>query len=197
MFDVIIIGNGPAGVSAALYTKRANLNTLVIGKDNGALEKAQRIDNYYGFPGGISGKELIKAGLDQLKELNTQYLQEEVITIEYDNGIFSVGTNKDKYIAKTVILATGVSRLNSKVEGIKEFEGKGVSYCAVCDANLYKDKTVAIIGNNNSIFDVNYLSQLCKKVIFISSEKITMETKLNIEIVDNCIINNLIQEKIH
>ena len=78
MFDVVIIGNGPAGVSAALYTKRANLNTLVIGKDNGALEKAERIDNYYGFPGGISGIELIKSGLKQLKDLGVDYLQEEV-----------------------------------------------------------------------------------------------------------------------
>lgn len=178
MFDVVIIGNGPAGVSAALYTKRANLNTLVIGKDNGALEKAERIDNYYGFPGGISGKELIKYGLNQLKELNIEYLQEEVITIEYDDGIFSVGTNKDKYDAKTVILATGVSRINTKIEGIKEFEGKGVSYCAVCDGFFFKDKDVAVLGSGDyAISEVQELLPLVNSVSILTNGKETVNLR--------------------
>lgn len=172
MFDVVIIGNGPAGVSAALYTTRANLNTLVIGKDNGALEKAERIDNYYGFPGGISGKKLIKSGLNQLKELNVDYSQEEVITIEYNKGIFSVGTNKNKYITKTVILATGVSRINTKLEGIREFEGKGVSYCAVCDGFFFKDKDVAVLGSGDyAINEVQELLPIAKSVSILTNGK--------------------------
>ena len=187
MFDVVIIGNGPAGVSAALYTKRANLNTLVIGKDNGALEKAERIDNYYGFPGGISGIELIKSGLKQLKDLGVDYLQEEVITIEYDNGIFSVGTNKGKYITRTVILATGVSRITTKLEGIKEFEGKGVSYCAVCDGFFFKDKDVAVLGSGDyAINEVQELLPLAKSVSILTNGKERVNLRDNrIKVYDN------------
>ena len=89
MVDVVIIGNGPAGISAALYTKRANLETIVIGKDNGALEKAEKIENYYGIPGGICGKDLIKLGLKQINDLGVKHINEEVIAINYEKEIFN------------------------------------------------------------------------------------------------------------
>lgn len=172
MVDVVIIGNGPAGISAALYTKRANLKTLVIGKDYGALEKASKIENYYGFPSGISGKELIELGLKQIKELNIDYLQEEVVIIDYVENYFKVVTNKNEYKAKSVIIATGVARVEPKLEGIKQFEGKGVSYCAVCDAFFFKDKDVAVLGSGDyAIHEVQELLPVVKSVTVLTNGK--------------------------
>lgn len=172
MFDVIIVGNGPAGVSAALYTTRANLKTLIVGKDNGALEKAEKIENYYGFPNGISGKELVMLGIEQIKELNIQYACEEVIAINYENNSFKVVTNKNEYNATSVILATGVARLNQKLEGIKEFEGKGVSYCAICDAFFFKNKDVAVMGNGDyAIHEISELLPIVNTVSVLTNGK--------------------------
>lgn len=172
MVDVVIIGNGPAGISAALYTKRANLKTLVIGKDYGALKKADKIENYYGFPSGISGKELIELGLKQIKELNIDYLQEEVVIIDYVENYFKVVTNKNEYKAKSVIIATGVARVEPKLEGIKQFEGKGVSYCAVCDAFFFKDKDVAVLGSGDyAIHEVQELLPIVKSVTVLTNGK--------------------------
>jgi len=172
MVDVVIIGNGPAGVSAALYTKRANLETLVIGKDQGSLGKAEYIENYYGFPGGISGNELIELGLNQLKELNIDYVKEEVIAINYDDNVFSVITNKNEYTSKTVVIATGVNRIKPNIDGIKEFEGKGISYCAICDAFFFKNKDVAVLGNGNyAIHEVQELLPVVNSVSILTNGK--------------------------
>lgn len=177
MLDVIIIGNGPAGVSAALYTKRANLNTLVIGKDLGPLEKADKVENYYGFPNGISGKELIKLGLEQIKSLGIDYVSEEVVTIDYKDNVFKIITDKNEYSSKTVILATGSSRITPNLEGIDKFEGKGVSYCAICDAFFFKNKDVAVLGNGNyAIHEVQQLLPIVNSVTILTNgrEKINL-----------------------
>ena len=172
MVDVIIIGNGPAGISAALYTKRANLNTVVIGKDEGALYKAETIENYYGVLGGISGKDLVKLGLQQINELGIKYINEEVIVINKESDEFVVITNKNEYRARSVIMATGVSRIKSSVEGIKEFEGKGVSYCAVCDAFFFKDKDVAVLGNGDyAIHEITELLPIVGSVSILTNGK--------------------------
>ena len=139
MYDVAVIGSGPAGITAAIYAKRRNLSTLVISKGNGALEKAIKIDNYYGFANGVSGKKLYEKGMKQAKNLGIEIVKDEVINIEYINQ-FTVETVNSKYEAKSVILATGTNRNTPKIKGIKEFEGKGVSYCAVCDSFFYKDR---------------------------------------------------------
>lgn len=177
MFDVIIVGNGPAGVSAALYTKRANLETLVIGKDNGALDKAEKIENYYGFPNGISGKKLIELGIKQLKEIGVDYLNEEVLSVDYENNTFNIITNKNEYKAKAVILATGTSRLKTNLDGIKEFEGKGVSYCAVCDAFFFRNKDIAVLGNGDyAIHEIKELLPVVNSVSLLTNgrEKVNL-----------------------
>lgn len=172
MVDVIIIGNGPAGVSAALYTKRANLETLVIGKDYGSLTKAERIENYYGLLENISGKELVELGLKQLEELNIDYINEEVIVINSEDNVFKVITNKNEYDTKSVIIATGLSRVNSNLEGIKEYEGKGVSYCAICDGFFFKDKDVAVLGSGEyAIHEIQELLPIVKSVSVLTNGK--------------------------
>lgn len=148
MYDVIVIGNGPAGISAAIYTLRANLKTAVIGKDGGVLEKADIIQNYYGIE-QISGKELVSNGINQAKKLGAEYINEEVVALESKDNIFKVVTNLNEYLAKAVVIATGALRNVSSINGLKEFEGKGVSYCAMCDAFFFKNKDVAVLGNGS------------------------------------------------
>jgi thioredoxin reductase (NADPH) len=144
--DVIILGNGPAGISAASYTTRAGLNTLVIGRDGGALVKAEKIENYYGFAAPISGKQLLQEGLEQAARLGAKIITDEVVGISWD-GSFTVQGKNTEYHSPVVILATGSSRNAPKIEGLQRLEGHGVSYCAVCDAFFYRGKDVAVVGN--------------------------------------------------
>lgn len=147
-FDTIIIGAGPAGISASLYVKRANLNVLVLYFGDGNLEKAHKIDNYYGFPDGISGPDLYQNGIAQSKNLGVEVRKEEVTSISMnDDFSFSVATSFANYSAKSVIIATGNKKLRPQIKGIAEFEGKGVSYCAICDAFFYRKKNVCVIGD--------------------------------------------------
>lgn len=146
--DVIILGNGPAGISAASYTTRAGLDTLVIGRDGGALMKAEKIENYYGFSAPISGKQLLKEGLEQAARLGAKIITDEVVGISWD-GNFTVQGKSTEYRSPVVILATGSSRNAPKIEGLKRLEGHGVSYCAVCDAFFYRGKDVAVVGSGD------------------------------------------------
>ena len=171
MYDVIVIGNGPAGVTAAIYTKRANLDTLVIGKDGGSLEKAEKIQNYYGFE-TVTGEKLVSLGIEQLKKLGIEYIKEEVIAIEKIGNVFKIITSFNEYEALAVILATGAVRNKVNVAGIKEFEGRGVSYCAICDGFLFKDKDVAVLGNSKfAIHEINDLLPLVKNVTMLTNGK--------------------------
>ena len=148
MADVIILGSGPAGISAALYTARAGLDTLVLGKDSGALLKTDKIENYYGFAQPVSGAELVKTGIAQAKRLGVQVLEQEALGVSFD-GEFLVETKENSYRAPLALLATGASRSAPKIPGLAEFEGKGVSYCAVCDAFFYRKKEVAVLGSGD------------------------------------------------
>lgn len=143
-YDITVIGSGPAGLSAALYIKRAGLTCAVIGKDGGALEKAEKIENYFGT-GAISGAELVKRGVEQAKELGADIFREEVFSLGW-NGNYTVSCSKDNFISPAVIIATGSARKSVTIPGIKEFEGKGVSYCAVCDAFFYRGRAAAVLG---------------------------------------------------
>lgn len=145
MSDVLIIGNGPAGVSAALYTTRAGLKTTIIGKDNGALIKAEKIENYYGFENPISGSDLITEGIAQAKRIGAELIPDEVVGLGYEDKLL-VKTNNGEYKADAVIIATGSSRSTPKISGLSEYEGKGVSYCAVCDAFFHRGNDVAVLG---------------------------------------------------
>lgn len=177
MYDVIVIGSGPAGITAAIYAKRRNLSILVISKGNGTLQKAEKIDNYYGFENGISGKELYVNGIKQAKNLGIDFIEDEVINIKYINQ-FTVETVNSKYEAKAVILATGVSRNVPNIKGIKEFEGKGVSYCAVCDSFFYKDKDVAVLGDGNyAIHEFETLKPVASSVTILTNGNTMVENR--------------------
>lgn len=181
MYDVIIIGAGPAGITAGLYTKRANLKPLIFYKDTSSLEKSEKIENYYGFATPISGQELYKNGIEQAKNLGIEVKKEEVINIEFiDLNRFKVITNVDEYIAKTIILATGNKRNTSKISGIKNFEGKGISYCAICDGFFYKNKNVAVLGNGNyAISETNDLINIANKITILTNGQKSPEFRAN------------------
>lgn len=125
-YDVIIIGSGPAGISASLYTARANLKTLIISKGIGILEKVNKIDNYYGLENTLTGEELQEIGINQAKKLGVEFEEDEVVKIDYEEG-FMVETINSRYKAKAVIIATGTSRKAPKINGIKEYEGRGIA----------------------------------------------------------------------
>ena len=175
MFDTIIIGKGPAGISAAIYLKRFNFNPLVIGKDYGALETKTVIDNYFGLP-HIDGKELIQKGIDQAKNLGIEVLTEEVISIEYGNP-FKVITNKNEYEAKSIFIATGKSRQKLIVKNLKDYEGKGVSYCAICDGFFYRNKNIGIVGSSDfMISEFNTLKKFSQNItVFTNGEDTKLE----------------------
>ncbi|MCL1981724.1 MAG: NAD(P)/FAD-dependent oxidoreductase [Clostridiales bacterium] len=145
MGNVIIIGSGPAGISAALYTARAGIRTTVIGKGAGALEKAEKIENYYGFPEPVPGRELIENGIAQARRVGAEILAEEAVGLGYTDKL-TVKTTSGEYSADCVIIATGSSRKAPKIKGLLEYEGSGVSYCAVCDAYFHRGKDVAVLG---------------------------------------------------
>lgn len=169
MPNVVIIGKGPAGISAALYTVRANVNTTVIGKDIGTLSKAGLIENYYGFPEPIQGKDLIENGIAQAQKAGAEIVTDEVVGISYD-GSFTVNTKNKSYTADSVIIATGSSRTTPRIKGLKELEGLGVSYCATCDAFFYRGKDVAVIGNGEyAVHEAEELRQVAKSVTILSN----------------------------
>jgi len=149
MYDVIIIGAGPAGIYASLYTKRANKNVLVVYYGESNLEKAHKIDNYYGFPEGITGKDLFENGINQAKNLGVNVIEEEVLGIEQGEKTFTVTTKNNSYEAKSVIIATGNKKLRPQIENIDTLEGRGISYCAICDGFFYRKKDVVVIGNGD------------------------------------------------
>ena len=146
--NVIIIGAGPAGISAALYLARGNMNPLLIYDGTGALEKAEKIENYYGLSTPLSGSELFETGLSQAKALGVRIVEAQVLGLGgFDT--FEIKTTEGIFESRSVILATGGKRKAPQIPGLKEFEGRGVSYCAVCDAFFYRGKDVAVLGNSD------------------------------------------------
>ncbi len=171
MYDIIIIGLGPAGVSSALYTHRAGAKTLVIGQQVSALMKAEKIDNYYGVAKGTTGEELFNMGVSQLKDADIDMILDQVTGIEW-SGDYQVKTSSQAFTAKSVIIATGTNRKAPAIKGIKEFEGRGVSYCAVCDGFFYRGKNVAVLGEGEyAAEEASYLKNLAQKVYVLSNGK--------------------------
>lgn len=171
MPDVIIMGSGPAGISTALYTARAGLSTLVLGSGAGALEKTDKIENYYGFAQPLSGKELLNNGILQAERLGVQVVREEVVGISYE-GEFVITTKENAYRAPFAVMATGASRRTPKITGLAGFEGKGVSYCAVCDGFFYRKKPVAVLGSGDyALHEAAELLPLASSVTVLTNGK--------------------------
>ncbi|MEM2874273.1 MAG: thioredoxin-disulfide reductase [Candidatus Nanoarchaeia archaeon] len=168
LYDVIIIGAGPAGLTAAIYARRRAMKTLVISKDlGGQIAKAISVENYPGFE-AISGYELMQKFFAQAQKFSAEIIFEEVNSIDKKGKNFSVKTSSGEYFGKTVILAYGKTPRSLDVPGEKAFVGKGVSYCATCDAPLFRNKIVAVVGGGNSAFDTAlYTSKIAKQVYLI------------------------------
>lgn len=171
-FDIIIIGSGPSGISAALYARRGGVSVAIISMGKGTLEKAEIIDNYYGTPPSITADQLYDNGIAQAKALDIPIIAQEVVSIEMQDN-FAVHTNQQKYICRSLIIATGSSRKTIAVKEVTKLEGKGVSYCAICDAFFYRNKTVGVVGNG--AFAQHELQALqsitAKQYVFTNGEK--------------------------
>lgn len=183
MYDCIIIGKGPAGISTAIYISRSNLKCLVVGKDETALKKAKSIENYYGFESPISGEELFRRGINQAKNQNIEIKNDEVLDIEYLNNSYLVKTVNNEYETKTVVLATGKNRKMSNILGEDKFIGKGISYCAICDGYFFKNKNIAVIGSGEyAIHEAGILQNVSDKVtIFTNGGKLPENRSIEIK----------------
>jgi len=145
IYDVIVIGKGPAGISCAIYTTRANLKTLVIGKSDSMLLKADKIENYFGFAEPVSGKELLETGIAQALRLGTEIIEDEVVNIE-KTDIFKVTGVNGEYEATSVLIATGAPVVTVPIKNLQRFEGSGISYCTTCDGFFFRNKKVGVLG---------------------------------------------------
>ena len=199
MYDIIVVGAGPAGLTAALYALRANKKVLVLEAKSygGQIINAGKIENYPALP-NISGFDYATSLYNQVKDLGMEIKYETVIRVEEDK---TVVTNKGEYKAKAVILATGSENRKLNLDREREFTGKGVSYCATCDGNFYKNKTVAVIGGGNTALeDAIYLSDIADKVYLIHrrdsfrGEEVYIDeirNNNNIEIITNSNVSKL------
>ena len=173
MANVIIIGSGPAGISAALYTVRAGIETTILSKGDSSLNKAGEIENYYGFVEPISGKDLLTQGVSQAKRLGVKFLEEEVVGLSFEDKL-AVATDRGKYTADAIIIATGTQRNVPKITGIDRFEGSGVSYCAVCDGFFYRGKDVGVLGAGEfAVHEASELKPIAASVTLLTNGKET------------------------
>lgn len=169
IYDIIIIGGGPAGLSAAIYASRALKKTLIIEKSvfGGQITQASKVENYPGFE-EVSGMDLGEKMADQAKKLGVENIYGEVTQIKKNEETFTITVGQKEYLSKVVIYATGASPRKLHVDNEAKLLGSGISYCATCDGAFFKEKTVCVIGGGNTaIDDALYLANLCKKVYVI------------------------------
>lgn len=166
-YDVLILGAGPAGLTAALYTGRYNLSAAVIAKSmGGTANLAGELENWPGYMG--SGIELMKKFKEQAEKFGARYLEAEVTNVKKDENGFVLEIKDKEIHGKTIIISLGTEHRKLNIEGEKDFLGKGVSYCATCDGNFFKNKTVAVVGGSDSAAKAAlYLSEICNKVYLI------------------------------
>src|SRR3954469_15343509 len=173
MENVIIIGSGPAGYTAALYTARANLSPLVIEGFfwGGLLQQTTDVENYPGFPEGIQGPELMQKMRDQAERFGARYLTDQASAVELSDepgGVHKVMVGDDVYESRTVILAMGAEHKKLEIRGEEELSGRGVSYCATCDAAFFKDKQTIIVGGGDSAMEeAIFLAKFADKVVVV------------------------------
>jgi len=168
LYDVVIIGGGPAGLSAAQYAARSNLRTIVLDKSPsaGALAFTSRIENYPGLPAPVSGKELLDIFRKQAIGFGAEYVETQVVGVKLEDEAKEVITMDRTYKGKSLIIATGAMGRKPGIKGEKEFLGKGVSYCAICDAAFYKNMTVSVVGDSEeAVKEAEVLTRFAKTVI--------------------------------
>ena len=195
IYDMIIIGSGPAGLTAGIYVKRAGLSILVMEGSfiqGGQIVNTYEVDNYPGLP-GISGMNLAEKMKDHLLAQGGKIVRGKVRSISLEGEIKIVHTKKEEYRAKTVVLAAGAVHRKLEVPGEDEFSGMGVSYCATCDGAFFKDKTVAVVGGGDvAVEDAIFLSRTCKKVYLIHrrdelrAAKVLQDALRNISNIELC-----------
>jgi len=174
IYDIIIIGGGPAGLTAAIYAARHNNKTLILegNKVGGKTLQAHWVENYPGFPDGISGPDLMALMEKQAAKFGAEFSTETVVGIADFGELKMLTTRKGVRQAKAVIIATGMSRRSLSVKGENEFKGRGVSYCGVCDGPFFREKTVAIIGGGHeAVHDIEVLGESAFKVYAIPGKK--------------------------
>ena len=178
-FDSIIIGGGPAGITAAVYIARAGFSCAVIDDGRSSLLKTDKIENYYGFD-TVSGKELFEKGIAQAERLGVKVQKAQVLSVDFED-MFAVLTSEEKLYAKTVVIATGSGIKGKKIKGEEEFEGRGVSRCAVCDGFFFKGKNVAVIGDGEfALHEADVLLGVCGSVTLLSNGKDITSDKLKV-----------------
>ncbi len=170
MYDLIIIGAGPAGMSAAVYAARADLSFIVIEgsmMQGGQILTTYDVDNYLGLP-GIGGFEMGMKFAEHAKKLGVNFVTENVVSMEAEGEVKKVVTDKNTYETRTIIIATGAVHKKAGIPGEAEFTGKGVSYCATCDGAFFKNKVTAVVGGGDvAVEDALYLARMCSKVYLI------------------------------
>ena len=170
MYDIIIIGSGPAGLSAAIYAQRACLDTIVIEKNGisgGQVLNTWEVDNYPGFP-GVSGFELSRQFREHANKLGARFVQDEVVQVELSGNVKKVVCEEETYEARCVILASGAHHRTLEVPGEEELRGAGVSYCATCDGAFFRGRTVAVVGGGDAALeDAIFLARMCEKVYIV------------------------------
>ncbi len=169
IYDLICIGAGPAGCSAALYAARGGAQVLVLDSGSSSLKRAGLIQNYYGLPAPTEGPQLYQQGLQQLKQLQIKVRTAPVLDIAYDNG-FTVTTAAQKLQARSLVIAAGAARRSLPLPGIARLEGKGVSYCAVCDGFFFRKKKVAVLGSGDfALHEAAVLEPLADQVTLLTN----------------------------
>lgn len=204
-FDCIIIGAGVAGMTSAIYLKRSGINVAIFEKNyvGGQINKTYTIKNYPGFR-EIDGPTLAITMAEQVKELNVPIIYEEVLNISDSGEYKEIETNKQKYICKAIIIASGKKERHLNLENEKELIGKGISWCATCDGNFFKGMDVAVVGGGNTAMeDALYLGNICNKVYVVNrsntfrADSILLEqvqNKENIEIIRDKVVKKLIKK---
>ena len=169
MPNIVIIGSGPAGISAALYAVRAGADTTVLTKGPGALDRAEKIENYYGFAEPVSGAELERRSIENARRLGVRFVTAEAVGLTYTDKL-TVETVDKNYPADAVILATGASRAVPRIPGLAGLEGHGVSYCAACDAFFYRGRDVAVLGSGEyALHEVQALLPVVRSVTLLTN----------------------------
>ncbi len=170
--DVLVIGGGPGGATAAIYAARGGKSVTLLYRDSGALGRADAVGNYYGFPEPVRGEVLFSMGLSQAEKLGVQVVKTQVLSLGFEAEGLTAETGDEVYCGKAMVLATGTSRKKPGIPGLKEFDGAGVSYCAVCDGFFCRGKEVAVLGAGEyALHEAGVLLPLAARVTLLTDGK--------------------------